>query len=82
MNSNEGVDHWSNRGNFFEDGCPFCHTNYFLEGPHGGMSVNFKCRECGATFNDMGAFGIELLQRPESNNRLNQTANKPAVVEM
>ncbi|MBA7495941.1 hypothetical protein ES702_06537 [subsurface metagenome] len=53
--------HWDNRMLFFNDGCPFCKTNYFLEGPHGGLSINFKCRECGAIFNDMGPFGIDLI---------------------
>ena len=69
MNSNEGVDHWSDNQKFFEDGCPFCKSKDFLEGPHGGLSINFKCanKECGATFNDMWHFGIDLLSQPETN---------------
>jgi len=74
MNSNEGIDHWSDNKKFFEVGCPFCKTNYFLEGPHGGLSVNFKCKECGATFNDMGPFGIDLLSKPENNQLIQATA--------
>lgn len=33
--------------------CIFCSGNEFLEGPHGGMSVNIKCAnpECGAQYN-------------------------------
>jgi len=66
MNTNEGIDHWANKGKFFKDGCPFCKSKEFLEGPHGGFSVNFKCDGCGATFNDMGPFGIDLLSGPEN----------------
>ena len=50
---------------FFENGCPFCKSNDFLEGPHGGLSINFKCEKCGSTFNDMGPFGIDLLAKSE-----------------
>ena len=32
--------------------CPDCDSHEFLEGPHGGMSINFCCRQCGARFND------------------------------
>lgn len=69
MNSNEGIDHWSEKQKFLEDGCPFCKSKEFLEGPHGGLSINFKCanKVCGATFNDMGPFGIDLLSQPETN---------------
>jgi len=31
--------------------CPDCHEKHFLEGPHGGASVNIKCVECGSKFN-------------------------------
>lgn len=64
MKENEGVDHWSDTRKFFNDGCPFCQSHNFLEGPHGGLSINFKCAECGAAFNDMGPFGVELLNGP------------------
>ena len=59
------MDHWSNREAFFNDGCPFCQSKDFLEGPHGGMAINFKCGKCGARFNDTWAFGIDLLSGPE-----------------
>ena len=65
MNNREGIDHWSDTKKFFDDGCPFCGSKEFLEGPHGGQSINFKCARCGATFNDMGPFGVDLLARPE-----------------
>lgn len=61
MNNNEGVNHWSDNKKFFENGCPFCKSKDFLEGPHGGLSINFKCAKCESTFNDMGPFGIDLL---------------------
>lgn len=41
--------------------CPFCGGDYFLAGPRGGLSQNFKCRDCGAVFNDT-PFGIELIE--------------------
>ncbi len=63
---NEGVDHWSDAVKFFKDGCPFCKSKEFLEGPHGGLAINFECSKCGAKFNDMHVFGIDLLSRPPS----------------
>jgi len=39
--------------------CPECHGTQFLEGPHGGLSVNFCCVGCGARFNDGWPFGIQ-----------------------
>lgn len=73
MNSNEGIDHWSDSRQFFYDGCPFCKSIDFLKGPRGGLSINFKCanKDCGATFNAMGPFGIDLLSEPETNKLLN-----------
>jgi len=41
--------------------CPDCCGTEFLEGPHGGLSINFKCAQCGSTFNHMGPFGIDRL---------------------
>lgn len=32
--------------------CPDCQGNKFIEGPHGGLSINFCCADCGARFND------------------------------
>lgn len=66
MNNNEGVDHWSDTKKFFEDGCPFCGTDVFLEGPHGAENINFKCIDCEATFNDKGRFGVDLLSGPNN----------------
>lgn len=57
-------DKWPDSEKFFDDGCPFCASIEFIEGPHGGESINFKCADCGAGFNDMGPFGIELLSKP------------------
>jgi len=61
MNSNEGLDHWKDTKVFLEGGCPFCRSLKFMRGPCGGMSENFKCAGCGATYNDMGPFGVDLL---------------------
>ena len=36
--------------------CPDCGGAHFLEGPHGGLSVNFCCLYCWARFNDMVMF--------------------------
>lgn len=43
--------------------CPDCDTAPLLEGPHGGLSVNYGCGnpECGSRFNDMGPFGVERI---------------------
>lgn len=73
MNEREGIDHWSYTGKFFENGCPFDQSQKFLEGPHGGQNINFKCAKCGARFNDMGPFGVDLLEGPESNKRVEPT---------
>lgn len=53
----EGVNFWS-RG--FKT-CPDCGNDKFQEGPHGGMSINFRCSNCLSEFNDMGPFGIERI---------------------
>lgn len=45
--------------------CPFCKGEKFVAGPRGGLSQNFKCDNCGACFNNMGPFGVELLSKPE-----------------
>lgn len=52
------------RDEFFRKGCPFCGGKEFIEGPHGGLSVNIRCDICGAKFNDMSVFGVELLSKP------------------
>lgn len=49
------------RKEFFDNGCPDCGSTKFLEGPSGGMCVNFKCATCGSKFNDMGPFGVERI---------------------
>ena len=36
-----------------------CGGRDFLEGPHGGMAVNFCCAHCYARFNDLIVFPIE-----------------------
>lgn len=55
------IKKWRNRDRFFAQGCPDCGNKDFLEGPSGGLCVNFKCNKCGSTFNDMGPFGIERI---------------------
>lgn len=49
--------------------CPFCGSRKgFQEGPHGGMSVNVKCANCGTKLNLMGPFTPELIELgPEIN---------------
>lgn len=44
--------------------CPDCGSEDFLEGPHGGLSVNIECVGCGARFNMMGPFGVERIGSP------------------
>ena len=55
------MEHWK-LGKFDFKKCPDCGHDKFLEGPHGGLSVNFKCENCEAKFNNMGPFGIERLE--------------------
>lgn len=40
--------------------CP-CGGTRFLEGPHGGLAINFCCAACGRRFNDT-LFAIEELE--------------------
>jgi transposase-like protein len=54
------IKHW-NRDIFFTNGCPDCGSNDFLEGPHGGLSINFKCAKCNSEFNDTWVFGIDRI---------------------
>lgn len=44
------------------DCCPDCGGKEYLEGPHGGLSINFKCAQCGSCFNDMGSFGVDRIR--------------------
>lgn len=43
--------------------CPECAGTEFLEGPHGGLAVNFCCSNCWARFNDPIAFPIQRYGR-------------------
>lgn len=45
--------------------CPHCGSEEFFEGPHGGLSVNVKCRRCGAKFCYMGPFGMEPIDNDD-----------------
>jgi len=47
------------------DCCAFCECEEYLEGPHGAGSINFKCKGCGATYNDMGRLGVQLIGWPD-----------------
>lgn len=48
---------------FDKDRCPFCgNESHWLEGPHGGMSVNLKCKHCGTRVNFMGPLGCDLIE--------------------
>ena len=49
--------------------CIFCHGTDFLEGPHGGMSVNLQCanEKCGAQYNiteGVPGFNEQLIGEP------------------
>jgi len=42
--------------------CPCCEQDEaFLEGPHGGMSINIMCRFCGTRLNFTDIFGTVKL---------------------
>jgi uncharacterized protein (DUF983 family) len=41
--------------------CPECKTGTPIEGPHGGLSVNYTCNRCGQLFCDLGPFGVERI---------------------
>lgn len=46
--------------------CPDCGSTKFLEGPHGGLSVNVQCNGCGSTFNFTYVFNtLERISSPE-----------------
>lgn len=49
---------------FEERRCGFCDSQEFLEGPHGGMSVNIMCASCGARFNICPPFSAEVIGQP------------------
>jgi len=46
---------------FFEAICPDCGEQKLMEGPHGGLSVNYMCDGCGSKFNHMGVFGVQRI---------------------
>lgn len=46
------------------DKCPDCGGRQWLEGPHGGGSVNIYCASCGAGFNHTGFFGMDRIAAP------------------
>jgi hypothetical protein len=46
--------------------CPLCSGRDIREGPHGGLCINWRCHDCGATFNlgvpwRSGFFPAELI---------------------
>ncbi len=45
--------------------CPDCDAMTFLEGPHGGLSVNVKCENCGSEFNVCMPFFVERIHSHE-----------------
>ena len=57
--------HWTCEEWNWENGCPFCRCLEFVRGPEGGNCINFKCVRCGAKFNDMWRFGIDLIGWPK-----------------
>jgi hypothetical protein len=44
--------------------CIFCDSTDLIEGPHGGMSVNWYCGNgnCRAGYNVMGPLGAQIIQ--------------------
>jgi hypothetical protein len=60
---------------FRGEACPDC-TTPLLEGPRGGMSVNYACSACGSKFNDMGPFGIERLSDSSPNFMLDEALQR------
>lgn len=48
--------------------CLFCKSHgCFKEGPSGGLSQNIYCVCCGAGYNLMGPFGVEIIALPGPN---------------
>jgi len=41
--------------------CPFCKKGYLCEGPHGGLSINFRCNHCFSRVNMTPAY-VEVLE--------------------
>lgn len=41
--------------------CPDCGSEYFYEGPHGGLSINYQCAICYSKFNEMGQLGFHRI---------------------
>jgi hypothetical protein len=39
--------------------CENCDGSDFVEGPHGGWTINFACHHCWARYNDLGPLGID-----------------------
>jgi hypothetical protein len=53
-----------------EGRCPFCRGKEFLEGPHGGLSVNIECDRCGARFNTSPIPSVgQLIGEPRGDQR-------------
>jgi hypothetical protein len=41
--------------------CPFCQQGYLCEGPHGGLSINFRCNHCFSRVN-WTPCGVDVLE--------------------
>lgn len=67
---------------YSEHVCPFCRSDKFFEGPHGGLSVNWFCARCGAGFNlgpaEYSEFG-QLIAEPGPSPDSFQRNNSDAV---
>lgn len=45
--------------------CPFCNVSAWREGPHGGLSVNVYCTNCGGGLNLLvGMNLVEIIREP------------------
>lgn len=67
---NKKMEHWK-VGKFDFKKCPDCGHDKFLIEFFPGNSVNFKCENCEAKFNDMGPFGVDRLDRIKKKNEGN-----------
>lgn len=58
---------------FYDGKCPDCEAG-LVEGPHGGLSINYYCANdvtCGSRFNEMGPFGIDRISNASPNRTVN-----------
>lgn len=71
-NDRENLSAWEKNYLNTQKTCPDCATGELMEGPHGGIAINFKCEKCGSAFNLVPLNGSIIFAARISDSSLKQ----------